>query len=147
MEMHWQGVVRAGSPAARGCPSARGGTGKRAQKLLPVQSKGELQPLFHNSKLRSQVGVLQGEEGRGSPAGHVCNRAGPQRLLQALTQGQALPRSPCPLSHASRCRLLAQGRGDHVQPALTAKGFSSPHPGQRGIQDQSPGWKPETRQC
>lgn len=99
-------VARAGSPAARDCPCAHGGTGKRSQQLLPVQSKGELQPLFHNSKLCSQVGVLQGEEGRGSPAGHVCSRAGPRRLLQALTQGQALPRSPCPMSHAPRCRLL-----------------------------------------
>lgn len=86
----------------------------RAQQMLPVQSKGELQPLFLNCKLCSQVGVLQGEEGCGSPAGHVCSRAGPRRLLQALTQGQALPRSPCPMSHAP----LAQGQGQ-PQPAST----------------------------
>lgn len=111
-------VARAGSPAARDCPCACGGTGKRAQQLLPVQSKGELQPLFHNSKVRSQVGVLQGEEGRGSPAGQRVQLSRSPAAAPGPDPGPGT--APQPLPNVPRPPLPSAGSGQgRPQPAST----------------------------
>lgn len=108
---------------------------------LPSQSEGEPQLFFCNGKLHLQVAVLPGERERESPPRPWSPR--PLQSRRTPRPGILPDGRPCPLSHVSRSGvgvgLLAWGRGDHVQPSPTAKGFNSQHAGRRGIGEQSEG--------
>lgn len=139
-------VAHAGSPAARDCPCARGGTGKSpAAVTCPEQGRAV-------ASLPQQQTVLPGR----SAAGRRGVRVPSGTCVQLSRSPAAAPgpdpgpgTAPQPLPNVPRPPLPSAGwgRGNYSQPATTAKGFSSPHPGQREIQDRNPGWKPKTRQC